>query len=57
MLGGHHGLEDGDAKRAAPRAGATAARIRKPIAGLQLITSLGQMIDLVKQWCAEYGSY
>jgi methylmalonyl-CoA mutase cobalamin-binding subunit len=37
--------------------GAAAARIRKPMAGVQLITSLGQMIDLVKQWRAGHGSY
>jgi methanogenic corrinoid protein MtbC1 len=37
--------------------GAATARIRKPVAGVQLITSLGQMIDLVKQWRAEHGSY
>jgi hypothetical protein len=36
---------------------AAAARIRKPMAGMQLIASLGQMIDLVKQWRAGHGSY
>ena len=37
--------------------GAAVARIRKPIAGVQLITSLGKMIDLIKQWRAERARY
>lgn len=35
--------------------GAAAARIRKPIVGVQLIPSLEQMIVLTKEWRAEHG--
>jgi DNA-binding transcriptional MerR regulator len=35
--------------------GAAAARIRKPIIGVQLIPSLVRMIELTKEWRAEHG--
>jgi hypothetical protein len=37
--------------------GAGIARIRRQIEGVQLVTNLGQIVDLIKQWRARNASH